>query len=72
MDKFDPHRPYQFSHLLQRNCDFRKAAKGSNKKPDSVGQRVKLRGTDGKPTNQPQRSGSASWISLPGCTRGPR
>src|SRR6202795_852298 len=28
---FDPHRPYQPSHSLHRTCDFREAAKGSNK-----------------------------------------
>src|SRR6266480_4218360 len=33
-DWFDPHRPYQPSHLLQRTCQFREAAKGSNKRED--------------------------------------
>src|SRR6266478_3857937 len=37
---FDPHRPYQLSPSLYRTCEFREAAKGSNK-PGNVGGRVK-------------------------------
>ena len=35
---FDPHRPYLLSLSLQRTCEFREAAKGSNSKPSRVGQ----------------------------------
>jgi len=34
---FDPHRPYQLSHSLQRTCEKHEAAKGSINKKSGVG-----------------------------------
>jgi hypothetical protein len=50
VDKFDPHRPYQSSYSLQRTCEFREAAKGSNKSEARRQIAGESRGTDGKPT----------------------
>jgi hypothetical protein len=47
---FDPRCPYQLSLSLHRTCQCRKAAKGSNIIKNGVGERVKPRGEDGKPT----------------------
>jgi len=50
---FDPHRPYQLSHSLYRTCDFREAAKGSNKSEARRQIAGEARGTDGEPTKSP-------------------
>jgi hypothetical protein len=55
---FDPHRPYQLSHSLHRTCDFREAAKGSNKSEARRQIACESRGTDGKPTKSPHSTGS--------------
>src|SRR6266446_450471 len=62
--EFNPHRPYQLSHSLQRTCQFREAAKGSNKREDRRPAAHESCGTDGKPTNYP-RTGA-----FPNCSQG--
>jgi hypothetical protein len=61
---FDPHRPYQFSHSLYRACDFREAAKGSNKSEAPLQIAGESRGTEGNPTESPH-----SVLEIPNCLR---